>query len=431
MRRNVAVVAVTGLVDGVGLMLALVGIARALGPAAYGQFAAAYALVMLAAVITEGGLAAAVTRGIARDRQTAGSYVGRALALRFVLAAITWIASVIVALAVFGDDRVRSVAVLGGYAAFVSLSQLGDAVFRAHERMGLTLRGVATERATLIVALVALSLRGPSLDGVGAAFVLSGAARLAVVAVPSIRLAGSPALRIDLGAWTRLMREALPLGMTAAMASVSWRIDVLMLSVLVPGSFAVVGTYNAAYTVFSAAMLGAGAITITVYPAVSRLHARAPAAVRGLCRRAVGWLMVIGLLATAAVFVAAPWIVAAIYGERFEASAAVLRVLAWALVAASVGIFTRTVLPAIDRDWHAGAIMGVGALANVGLNFLLIPRFAGLGAAWATVGSETLTAILGGTVLVRHLGKPALDADRVGRGDSQPEQGPLGAAHRL
>ena len=38
---------------------------------------------------------------------------------------------------------------------------------------------------------------------------------------------------------------------------------------------------------------------------------------------------------------------------------------------------------------------GAAALVNIGLNFVLIPRFGGLGAAWATIVTEAaLMAVL-------------------------------------
>jgi O-antigen/teichoic acid export membrane protein len=429
-RRSVALVGVAGLIDGGGLMVALVAAARVLGPAGYGRFVTGYALVMLCFMVAEGGLTGALTRHVARDRESGSRYLGDVVALRLALSVLTWIASVALARIAFDGVDAGTVAVLGVYAALGAVSQLGLGVLRGHERMDLALFVVAVERTVLVGSLGLLAVTGTSGHGVAAAFVLSAAVRLGMTFGPVRRLGGSLVLRIDAPAWGRLLREALPYSVMGAMASVSWRIDTLMLSLLLPSAAAVVGAYNAAYTVFSAATLGAAAIAVATFPAVARLHTVSPAAARHLCRRAVAWLLSSGTLAAVVLYAAAPSLIASIYGDQFLASVPVLRILAWAVAASYVGIFIRVMLPAIDRAWHAGAAVGLALLAYVGLNLLLIPRFGARGAAWATVISEVFGAALGAVVLGRYL----IGRDGAGRaadaGPSVPDDRIVSATDR-
>lgn len=428
MRRNVILVAAAGLADGIGLLAALVWIGRALGPADYGQFAAAYALVMLVSVIAEAGVAAAVTRGVARDRVAGGDYAGHALALRLLLAAAVIGLSVALAQVAFGDERVWLSAILALYAALASVSHVGDAIFRAHERMDLTLVGIVVERGALLAGLALVPAAGLSATGAAAALAFSGAARVVAVVGPTIRLAGLPRLRLDPAAWMRLLGEALPIGVAAALVSVSWRVGTIMLALLLPERADVVGTYNAAYTMFGATLLAAGAIATPIFPVVSRLYATEPARIAALCRRAATWLAVVGVGAALGLYVTAAVIVETAYGARFQDAVPLLRILAIALLMTYAVVFVRTVLPAIDRAWQAVGVLALGAGLNVGLNILLIPRWGGVGAAWSVVASETAAAALGSVVLARHLRAATRVSPRAGRAWGpleRPASGPV------
>ena len=69
------------------------------------------------------------------------------------------------------------------------------------------------------------------------------------------------------------------------------------------------------------------------------------------------------------------------------------------------GVLTQAAIAQNIEHLYAVAA-GAAALVNIGLNFVLIPRFGGLGAAWATIVTDaflTVFLILG---LRRHIKKP-------------------------
>ncbi len=80
-----------------------------------------------------------------------------------------------------------------------------------------------------------------------------------------------------------------------------------------------------------------------------------------------------------------PYIITLLYGEQFSAAAKVLAINIWAGVFVFHGILRGQYL-IIENKQNIGLwFRGLGALINIGLNFILIPEYGAIGAAWATL----------------------------------------------
>ena len=91
---------------------------------------------------------------------------------------------------------------------------------------------------------------------------------------------------------------------------------------------------------------------------------------------------------------AAPWIVRLAYGDAFAAAGPILAVHIWSSIFVFLGVARGQWLvnEGLQR-FYLVATLG-GAVLNILLNYLLIPRWGGLGAAVATVISYGLAAWL-------------------------------------
>jgi O-antigen/teichoic acid export membrane protein len=105
-------------------------------------------------------------------------------------------------------------------------------------------------------------------------------------------------------------------------------------------------------------------------------------------------MAVISLPVLAVAVVLADPIIRALFGAEFQRSAGVLPILAGAFVAICYGNLAGYLAPVANVQWRITAHAFVGAVANVVLNVLLIPRYGAVGSAWATVVTEGLTMSL-------------------------------------
>ena len=95
--------------------------------------------------------------------------------------------------------------------------------------------------------------------------------------------------------------------------------------------------------------------------------------------------LVLSVTVSAIVMVAAPYLVAVLWGEKFASSAGTLQILAWTFVPYALGIARSQYLTAEKRLWvnTLSLLMALGV--QYGLNLVWIPKWGGNGAALAVL----------------------------------------------
>jgi O-antigen/teichoic acid export membrane protein len=196
----------------------------------------------------------------------------------------------------------------------------------------------------------------------------------------------------ELARWRELWRGGLPFGVTRAAGESLHHIGVFFLGLLAdPPS---VGTFAVAYRFLLIAYLGFAGIQAGLYPILTGYSERL------LKGRSSGRLLrnytaaAFGAVVAGSVLVwwFATEAITLLFGSEFSDSAAVLRVLIWALPFACLRVIAREALRAEGQERTETALMvGIAALQAAAC-FLLIPAFGVMACAWAAVATEVLLA---------------------------------------
>jgi O-antigen/teichoic acid export membrane protein len=245
-------------------------------------------------------------------------------------------------------------------------------------------RGAAAGLSALAVLFVAQRDSGLlAFAGIRAAELVLGAL---LVVVAYLAASNSPGLgRFNWTLARSLLRKSWPLTLSSFGALIYLKIDQAMLAAMVGP--AEVGIYSVAAQLSEVWYFVPVAIATSVFPRL--LESRQISAARYAAdqQRLYDVLATLGLLSALTVTLLSPFIIDLLYGPRYAASAPVLSLHVWA----AVFIFMRAALSKwlIAEELYLFSLLahGVGALANVLLNMLLIPRFGAMGAAAATVAS--------------------------------------------
>jgi O-antigen/teichoic acid export membrane protein len=249
---------------------------------------------------------------------------------------------------------------------------------------------------TLLVA--ALDLGFYAVMGAAA----GGAAAALAVTWLSMRDLTRLSFRAQRAMWRPLLVASLPLGLALAINEIYFRADTLIISLYEP--YDEVGLYTLAYRLLEFTLALGTILLITLFPVLSEAVARdEPRALRTI-QASTDLFVILGAPLVAGGLVLAPPIIELAGGGEFDDAATPLRVLLMAGALAWVnGVFG---LALIAKARQASALwLNVAALSfNVGLNFLLIPRYGIVSAAAVTVASEVL--ILAGSYFLmrRHFG---------------------------
>jgi O-antigen/teichoic acid export membrane protein len=168
--------------------------------------------------------------------------------------------------------------------------------------------------------------------------------------------------------------------------SIYFSIDSVMLSFWKNNE--TVGWYSADYRIVLLLMTFVNLFFATTFPVISRLLNRDNQTVRVILAMSLRIVVTLVLPATIALSLLAPQFVNLIFGASFDPGAKALSILIWTVFLSGISVvYSQTVLASGHKTVYAIGT-AVGAVLNVLLNVLLIPRWSLNGAAIATVAAE-------------------------------------------
>jgi O-antigen/teichoic acid export membrane protein len=369
---------------------------RALGVETFGRYVFALSFTLLFNVLADCGVTTVLTREVACAPEATRTLLGRVLAIKLALALVTILAIFSVALSTHTPNW--TLALIAAFAIAMLLNSAAG-VFEGLLR-------VAGRAGAAGFSLLAGSVAGLATAGIlfaGGAGVLAGAIAYAVAAAAHLAMAawpsrdlwrkprpgtGDEAPGVPIPRALAMMREAAPLAVSGIFIALYFRIDSVMLHALV-GERAV-GLYGGIYRVFEAFAMLAVAFRSILFPVMARAADGPRAALAVLCRKSLRAHLLFTVLVAVFITVEAPDIVTLLLGREYIQAAQGLRLLIWALPGAYMADTMLHLLIAQRRQGLATWAVGAAAVFNIGLNFVLIPRFSFLGASVATVASEAL-----------------------------------------
>ena len=374
------------------LSLVSVGLTtRYLGQQAYGDLTTILVYISLFGVLTDLGLSPITVREMSATPQHAEAILGNTLGLRaFLSVGALLLAAFVVAGLPYSKPVKLGSAIAALSLPLIALSATLSTVYQARlEMLRVALADVVSKGVSVVLVASIVWLGGGFYLFLWATVLsaLAGAAFLCQVSRGVLRIR----VLADFGCWTRLAREALPLGLAALVTMAYFKIDTIMLSLMKPS--ADVGIYGVAFKIFEMVLALPGFFAVSIFPVLSRLVAVDRDRVAATLQKAFDLLVVVALPVAAGAYLFAPRIVALIGGAGFAEAALPLRILMVGAAFAFVNTMLGYALVAMGGQrqllWlEIGAFLG-----NVLVNLALIPRFSFAGAAAATSVCEV--AILG------------------------------------
>lgn len=372
-------------------------LARVLGPAGFGELAAALAVVAFGTPLLQGAIDNATLRVLARREPGAAAFV------RAVVGAKIWMGLVLVAalplLALpFASPLV--VAVLAVNALLMSLAGVVQTFWIAREQQS---RAALAEGARAVGWMAAAAM----VFAVGGGVLGAAATRAAVSAVLMVALLWVVARRADLRpsfqGQAGVMRHATVFLASGLFFIVYQQADRLML-IRMAGAEAA-GHYAAAASLAAVFYMMPGIFTTVFLPRMYKEAGEPDRMAKWLdVRLGTGFLLAVAIVPVL-IGLRGP-LLQTLFGDGYTLAAPVLLWLGGTIFLRFVAVAYGDLLTATNRQWRRTGVQAGVAGLNIGLNFLLIPRWGAPGAAAATLVCE-LVLCLGYVAMVRALGLPA------------------------
>lgn len=391
MRKNLLALAAGECLARAFLMGAAIVVSRVLGPVNFGAYSLGLAAIGLFIVVTDVGLTTFMLREIVRRPGDRDALVSTATAVQAVVAAL-------LAVAVIGTSYQASFPAEGGrvlraFCPLLVLQALNlSYVAQAAERMAIVSvvkvvrEGVAGAFAVALVLWTADAAWVASASWVG-------------LVTSDILLAGCLRRR-GLIRWERpdpsLVRAVVlggaPFLLSAVLVQVLISADVVVLGLL--RGEAVVGAYAAAFRLSAVASMAAGLVLTVAFPQLVARHAARAGDFGTLVTDLLRIPLLVVLPGALVVITFADEVVALVFGSKYAAAAAPLRVVFLLPSLAWMNTFAGGALVAAGQVMRNLAVTAAAAAVALLSLFALIPRYGAAGAGAAGVVAEGCTLAL-------------------------------------
>ena len=387
-------------------------LARYLAKEEFGGFLFAASFAGVAVLFTEFGSGNYLVRAVATDRTRALEHFGAILSTRLPLL-VAYIAVVNGIAAMVKPQLLTVIVITSIYIGLKDLYASFSSLFVGLKRVRYTVAVYGTGQVVLLASVLLVVLRNGGLTGILGAYVvwtvvLVGlASTTARLRIGRIRLRWRPAVS------AMVIRKSVPLFALIVLTLLHFKADTIMLGFMRP--LATVATYEAAAKLLEASQFAVRPMTLIFFPICVELAARHQ---WPRLRHIFGSMLLatggVGVGIAIAVIAAAGVVIPTVFGSGFDESIGVLRVIYLSvpvLYITIVGTFLATSIH-LERLSIYAMLSGLGI--NIVLNWLLIPSFGALGAAWASVISQSLIAIAVMVIGFRGIASQAVASARGG-----------------
>ncbi len=372
-------------------------VARYLGPTDFGSLSYALAVSALLAAPASLGLDDIVKRDLVSNTQGRCELLGTAFVCKLAAAGVLYI--VAFTMAVSGDSH-RSLLPIVALVLFGPALATPSLWFVSQTESKYVVWASNLGFATLTMVRLSLIWSGGTVRAFAWALFLEALIGGGILLFLYARKTG------DLRAWRfrvslalRLLRESWPLIFSAVAIVIYMKIDQVMLESMA-GSREV-GIYSAAVRLSEVWFAIPTILASSLLPSIVRSKSLEPSVYLGRVQRFYDLNAGLAYLLCVPVSILAPLIVGVLYGEAYESAGAILRVHVWASVFVFLGVARSSFLLCEGLLRYTLYATVAGSLVNVALNLMMIPRLGGLGAAWATVVSYAVAAVIS-TALFRR-----------------------------
>ena len=378
---------------GVGLLIG-VWVARYLGPEQFGLLNFTAALIGLFGALAGMGLQGIVVREIVREPTCREDTLGTAAALQLLGGAVAY-SLLLVTVFYLRPQDVLSQLVAAILGAMV--------LFKASEVVGYWFESQVQSKYTVWVQNGAFLF----FAGIKVVLILSGASLIyfawamlaeAIVVAMALTLAlhrlGPPlySLRISYDRCFALLKAGWPFMLSSIAIMIYMKIDQVMIGQMLGND--AVGIYSAAVRISEIWYFIATAVAASVLPAILEAKKNNEAQYRQRLQALfdlMTWIAII--VALPVTFFATP-LVTMLFGAEYSEAGGVLAIHVWATVFVFLGVAGGNWFLAENQQLISLQRTALGAVVNVLLNILLIPMMGVMGAAWATLISYAVAAML-------------------------------------
>ena len=328
-------------------------------------------------------------REVVRNKSLVKKYLRNRIIIKIVLAFLTFgLIALYVNLLGYDQKTIFVVYLVSLSSILTSIFGIFYSIFQSYEKMEYQSLGQVLNIILMFSGVIIAMNLGFDVIGFSLIYLISSLITLVFILLIHIWKFYLPKIEIDFIFWSQTMKEALPYGITGIFVMIYYWIDSIMLSIMAENE--IVGWYNTEYKIVYIFLYLYSIYIISIFPVMSNLYKISIESLKFTFERSFKYLLIIstpiGIITT---FIASKLILI-IYGVDYIPSIIALQILIWTLIFMFLNNLSDNLLGSVNKQLIVTKITGLGAILNILLNLILIPKFSYIGASFATVITEFL-----------------------------------------
>ena len=381
-------------------LIVVIYLARYLGTVGFGKYSFVFAYLAFFDILCDLGFSTILVREAARNKINMPKLLGNGLIIRLILTIFAVVlAVVIITLLHYPADTTDYVYIAAFTLLFLSFSSFYSIIFQVNLRMEYNIFARLIFRIISAVLIFWVIFSHGTLMQIIIVLVFSEGIKTLITYLFSRKFA-RPTFEIDFDTWKYLFKESLPIALSSVIFMIYFRIDVIMLSLMVGDS--AVGIYSAALKLSEPLTIIPIALMMSIFPLMSNYFETSRNKLVKSYHLSLKYLLIITVPIAIGTTLIADEIILLIYDSPFADSATVLQILIWALVLNSMNFVLSNVLNSINQQKLNTVSVALCAIINITLNFILIPILNYNGAAIATVMTNVVLFIASFYFVSKH-----------------------------
>jgi O-antigen/teichoic acid export membrane protein len=389
--QNTGYLIVGNLLSKITSLFSVILIARYLGDIGYGKYSFAFAFISFFSIISELGIYQILVRDISRDPEIARKMIGSAILIKSALAVLAFIAAILsIRIMGYTDANIKAVEI-AALLLFIEIFNPYSAIYEASLKMKYPIFFLLIGNLLMLALIALVKYSNLGLNFIILATLVPNVIKNTLIFLFSIRHE-KMRFDVDFKICKYLVKSSLPLALSSVFTIIYYRIDTVMLSMMVGD--ASVGIYSAAYKISEAFILIPSILMTSIYPLMSKHLENSNNILAFSYEKSIKYLFSLALPIAVGITMLSDKIILTIYGDGFRGSIVALQILIWATALIFLNYTSNSLFVATKRQNFVLFFTGAGAIINILLNLVLIPKYSYSGASIATVLTEFSTLII-------------------------------------
>ena len=366
--------------------------ARYLGPSNYGVIGETASYVAFFSVVCQLGFTSTAVKEIMDNTDRQGEILGTTIFFRVCTSIISSVAITILLFIMKGGDRlIVTVAFLQSLSLIFQSFEMIHYWYQSRLETQVSVKIQSIAYIVMAIYKIAILALGKNVQW----FAFSTALEAAVVGfflLVVYQRGEGQKLSVSISAGKDILKRSYHFILSGLMVTIYSEMDKIMLGQML--SETAVGYYTAATKVSSMWSFVIMALINSSRPLIIASRNKSEELYIKQNKRLYAAIIWIGIAAGLAITLFAKLIIFILYGQEYLPSVSSLQISAWYTMFAMLGTARGIWIVCEEKSKYVKYYLGVGAIINVVLNYLLIPQFGPGGAAAATLATQIFTSVL-------------------------------------